>query len=75
MPIKMFGAVHALRCSIEFFGVDCVLFASDSPFDPEQGPAYIRETIANLEALDLTEDERSRIYEGNLRRLTGLQPA
>ena len=71
----MFGAVHALRCSIEFFGVDRVLFASDSPFDPEQGPAYIRETIANLEALDLTEDERSRIYEGNLRRLTGLQPA
>lgn len=70
----MFGAAHALRCSIEFFGVDHVLFASDSPFDPEKGPAYIRETISNLEELELTADERARIYEGNMRRLTGLQP-
>ena len=49
----MFGAAHAIQCCIEFFGVDHVLFASDSPFDPEKGPGYIRSTIANLESLDL----------------------
>jgi aminocarboxymuconate-semialdehyde decarboxylase len=68
----MFGAQHAIRCTLEFFGADHVLFASDSPFDPERGPGYIRATIANLEALDLTADERHRIYEGNARRLLRL---
>jgi uncharacterized protein len=70
----VFGAEHALRCCIDFFGVDHVLFASDSPFDPEKGPAYIRETIANIEALGLSDAERAQIYEGNARSVTGVQP-
>jgi predicted TIM-barrel fold metal-dependent hydrolase len=68
----MFGAQHAIRCSLDFFGVDHVLFASDSPFDPEKGPGYIRATIANLEALDLPAGDRQAIYEGNARRLLRL---
>jgi len=68
----LFGAEHALRCSLEFFGVEQALFASDSPFDPEKGPGYIRSTIANLEALELSEADLARIYEGNARRLCGL---
>ena len=68
----MFGAEHALRCCIDFFGVDRMLFASDTPFDPEKGPGYIRATIANLEGLDLSDAEREQIYEGNARRLMGL---
>jgi predicted TIM-barrel fold metal-dependent hydrolase len=67
----MFGAGHALRCSLEFFGAERVLFASDTPFDPEKGPGYIRSTIANIEQLDLSAEERERIYEGNVRRLVG----
>jgi predicted TIM-barrel fold metal-dependent hydrolase len=70
----VFGAEHALRCCIDFFGVDHVLFASDSPFDPEKGPAYIRETIANVEALELSDAERAQIYEGNARSVIGVQP-
>ncbi|MDH3883949.1 MAG: amidohydrolase family protein, partial [Desulfobacterales bacterium] len=41
----VFGSVAATKCGLEFFGADKVLFASDSPFDPEKGPGYIRETI------------------------------
>ena len=37
----MFGATHALRCCIDFYGTDHILFGSDSPFDPERGPGYI----------------------------------
>jgi len=69
----MFGAAHALRCCIDFFGIDHVLFASDSPFDPQKGPAYIRATIENLESLDLGDEERAQIYEGNARRLLGVR--
>lgn len=68
----MFGVTHALRCSLEFFGVDHVLFASDSPFDPEKGPGYIRATIANVEELGLAPGEQQQIFEGNARRLCHL---
>ena len=59
---------HSSACGA-FFGVDHVLFASDSPFDPEKGPYYIRRTIANLEGLDLSATDRHAIFEGNARRL------
>ena len=68
----LFGSVSGTRCGLDFFGVDNVVFASDAPFDPEKGPMYIRETIAVLDGLDITEDERGRIYEGNARRLLKL---
>jgi aminocarboxymuconate-semialdehyde decarboxylase len=68
----LFGAANALRCCIEFFGVDRILFASDSPFDPEKGPGYIRETIANIESLGLSDGERAQIYEGNARAVMAL---
>ena len=64
----VFGAPHALRCAYEFFGADHMLFASDMPFDPVQG-SFIRDTIADVEALDISDAERDRIYEGNAREL------
>jgi aminocarboxymuconate-semialdehyde decarboxylase len=63
----LFGAEHALRCAIDFFGVDHVLFGSDMPFDPEKGPQFIRETIANLDAIGLSASDRKRIDEENAR--------
>src|SRR6266516_1017168 len=54
----MFGAAHALRCVIDFYGADHVLFGSDSPFDPEGGPGYIRATIKNLQEIGLSEAEQ-----------------
>jgi uncharacterized protein len=70
----MFGAAHALRCSIDFYGVDHVLFASDSPYDPEKGPGYIRATIKNLREIGLTEAEQETIFNGNVTELLGLKP-
>jgi aminocarboxymuconate-semialdehyde decarboxylase len=68
----MFGAANAVRCSIDFFGVERVLFASDTPFDPEKGPGYIRATIADIESLGLSDEDRQCIYEGNARRLLSI---
>jgi uncharacterized protein len=67
----VFGAPHALRCATEFFGVEHMLFASDMPFDPVQG-SFIRDTIADVEALEISAAERERIYEGNARELLGV---
>ncbi len=67
-----FGSRKAIEHAIEFFGEDNVLFASDAPFDPEGGPMYIRETIKQIDAMDIGESLRAKIYQDNTVRLLGL---
>jgi predicted TIM-barrel fold metal-dependent hydrolase len=69
----LFGAREATVCGLKFFGTDRVLFASDSPFDPEKGAAYIRWTSEIIDSLDIKPEERQAIYEGNARRLLKLK--
>jgi aminocarboxymuconate-semialdehyde decarboxylase len=71
----LFGAGHALRCSLDFYGVEHMLFASDTPYDPERGPGYIRATIKNLTELELEPAQYEAIYHGNLEKLLGLVTA
>jgi uncharacterized protein len=59
------GSRSAIRCGLDFFGHDHVLFASDCPFDPEGGPQFIRETIAAIDGLNLDAIERDAIYYRN----------
>jgi len=68
----LFGALAGTRCGIEFFGVDHVVFASDAPFEPQPG-LYIRETIRVIESLDLTPDQKDKIYRRNALRLINLE--
>ena len=69
----LFGAAAATRCGLDFFGVDKVVFASDSPFDPEGGTMYIRETIQIVDELDITTDQRQKIYKDNAAELLKLE--
>lgn len=67
-----FGSRGAMICGLEFYSVDKVLFASDCPFDPKKGPGYIRDTIAIIEQLDITPEEREKIAFRNAQKLLGL---
>ncbi len=70
------GSASALRCGLDFFGADRVVFASDCPFDPEGGPMFIREGMRSVEDLNLSEDDKRKIYFGNALKLLKLkQPA
>ena len=70
VKVKAFN--HLLgKCGLSFFGPDQVMFASDSPFDPEGGPLYIRETIKVIDNLDIDGVERQKIYSRNAERLFG----
>lgn len=62
----MFGAGHAVRCAVEFFGTGHVLFGTDMPLG---GPTVVGDTIANIEALGLPEADAAAIFAGNARRL------
>jgi aminocarboxymuconate-semialdehyde decarboxylase len=70
----VFGSRAATVCGLEFYGPDQVLFASDSPFDPEKGPGYIRDTIMVLESIDLDPQARAKINHRNAETLFGLKP-
>ena len=67
-----FGSRAAIECGYKFFGAQRLLFASDMPFDPGQGPDYIRSTLAAIDAMELSADDRQLMLTGNTRRLFDL---
>lgn len=67
----LFGARPATVCGLEFFGIDNIVFASDTPFEPQPG-LYIRETIKVIESLDLTAEQKDQIFRGNAAKLLKL---
>ena len=71
----LFGAHHAMECGLAFFGAERILFGTDMPFDPEKGPGFIRDTIAAMDRMRATDEDRRKIYEGNARRLLRLRLA
>ena len=62
----MFGAAHAVRCAVEFFGAGHVLFGTDMPLG---GPTVVGDTIADIEALGLPEADAAAIFGGNAGRV------
>jgi predicted TIM-barrel fold metal-dependent hydrolase len=69
------GSASALRCGLDFFGPDKVVFASDCPFDPEGGPMFIREGIRSIEDLKLSDEDKRKLYFGNALKLLGMPAA
>ena len=59
----------ALQMACQFFGVERVLFGSDTPMDAQAGEIFTSETDRTIAALPVTEAERQAIYGGNLQRL------
>jgi aminocarboxymuconate-semialdehyde decarboxylase len=80
-PIEYFKMLYAdtalgeeapTRCGHAFFGTPSCLFATDAPFDAEQGRGLIANTLRAVEALDISPVERERILAGNARALLRL---
>jgi predicted TIM-barrel fold metal-dependent hydrolase len=66
------GEAAPTRCGHAFFGTSHCLFATDAPFDAEQGRGLIVDTIRGIGQLDLSELERDAIFSGNARALLRL---
>jgi len=66
------GNVSGVRCGYDFFGEDRLLFGTDMPYDIENGAAGLRQTTEAIEAMNLPEPSKKKIYEGNARRLLHL---
>jgi len=66
------GEVAPTRCGHAFFGTARTLFATDAPFDAEQGRGLIANTIRGVQSLDLPRAELDQIFAGNARALLKL---
>lgn len=64
----LFGAPHAVRCVIDFFGPSHVLFGTDVPLGP---PDAVAATIADIDASGLDAGGLESVYSGNALRLLG----
>ena len=65
----LFGAPHALRCAVDFFGAGHVLFGTDMPLG---GPDVVGETIADVESLGLAGADRDARLRGQRPRVLRL---
>jgi aminocarboxymuconate-semialdehyde decarboxylase len=65
----LFGAPHAVRCVLDFFGPRHVLFGTDMPLGP---PSAVEATMADLEAAGLASADLAAVYAENAVRLLGL---
>ena len=63
------GSVPALRCGLDFFGTDRVMFATDMPFDTQGGRKYVEAALAAMEHIDIPAADKQKIFESNARRV------
>ena len=66
----LFGAPHAVRCVLEFFGPEHVLFGTDIPLGP---PHAVDATIADIDSAGLPEAQLAAVYAGNAQGLLGIR--
>lgn len=57
------GGAHAIRCGLEFFGADKVVFATDAPLGP------IGVTVEALKKLELAPEDQRKLFSGNAGKL------
>jgi uncharacterized protein len=70
----MFGAEHAVRCVVEFFRPERVMFGTDAPFDTRGGSYFIPATISDVEKAVPDDSIRAMIFHDNAKRIFGIEP-
>ncbi|MBI2830406.1 MAG: amidohydrolase [Chloroflexi bacterium] len=66
------GNSPALMCGYSFFGAEHIVFATDFPYDDEDGDKFTREVIGSVESMDIFQEHKRMIFELNARRLLHL---
>ena len=64
-----FGSKAAIQCGINFFGAEHMVFASDMPFDPEDGFGYVRRTLNDIANLPISEKEKDALRYTNVLKI------
>jgi aminocarboxymuconate-semialdehyde decarboxylase len=57
------GGIGAIKCGLDFFGADKVVFATDTPLGP------IKPAIDVLKQLEISDADKRKIFTGNAEKL------
>jgi predicted TIM-barrel fold metal-dependent hydrolase len=68
------GSLSSLRCGLDFYGADHVVFGTDFPYGPEAGMLFLRENLRAVAEFDMPAADRDRINFGNARLLLRKNP-
>lgn len=71
--IALNGAPRSIETGVDFFGIDRVVFGSDTPFDKEGGGLNIRLSIEGLERTNLSSEAKRDIFGGNAMQILDLK--
>jgi aminocarboxymuconate-semialdehyde decarboxylase len=67
------GNPSALACGYDFFGSERMVFATDFPYDNENGERFTREVISAVDSLDISPEEKEMIYYRNAKKLLNME--
>jgi uncharacterized protein len=66
------GGKAALECAYDFFGADHILFGTDFPQDKRLGVTSVSNAIEAINKMDISAEDRKKIFEDNARGLLQL---
>ena len=66
------GSAAAMRCGLEFFGAERVMYGTDFPMGPHDGEEWPVEVLDTIRSLGLGEEDLNKLLGENLRRLMRL---
>ena len=65
------GSLSTLRCGLDFYGADRVVFGTDFPYGPQDGMLFLRENLRAVAELEMSSADRDSINFGNAQMLLG----
>jgi len=69
----LYGGTPSLMCGYAMFGADHMLFGTDMPLgDSQGGMENTGKTIESIERMNITPEEKKKVFELNARKLLGL---
>jgi predicted TIM-barrel fold metal-dependent hydrolase len=63
-----------LRCALDFFGPDRLVFGTNYPYGPEDGRRFIRNSLEAVKGLNLSNEDTEQVLGANAARVLGLTP-
>ena len=68
----IYGNTPGLMCSYALYGAEHMLFATDFPYDTQFGLRHNRATVTAVQKMNISDEEKKMIFEGNARSLLRL---
>lgn len=70
--VALHGNTEALKCGLNYFGLERLMFGTDAPFGPTDGLWATAETVRSVNELPISSADKEAIFENNARRIIKL---